>query len=517
MRFLFIFLMVINIVGCNGGSSPENNSLTPEPGSEYVREESFELVEGQKHTLKPYIIEHDFDDMKWTQTCGVPILKDDDSSSLTIDFLAPESDQDETYCIDFTGSHGKDKYIKSYKVTVTAPTLEVYIDHASLPTLQQLMHIVRVYDKNNTTQRFVSWARIKLTEKAKDDLNIKTFPLKGNNTSPELISAISNYIENMNRVNVQIFSNTAHSFSNISPIIRSLSSLDNAKITKIELSDDGSAEYMNLFSWKNTANKLEQLTSGSKVLSDYLDGQSDIVPEYPSSIYGWHKLYNADYLFLRKDYLDVEGDLHELRDYLGGSLKQMAWDQFSTMSSDKQKLLLSIVGFDKAEIEQQYNSSPLPNFIFTGTTTWSGGETREFYAKQQVNVINNAINETSPYYIGEDVDLFFKGHPRGGDINDYIVNSFSDIKSIPSNISFEILMMTGMLPDKIAGIASSLYFTIPGDKVDFIVFTSTDDIADREAALKSPLVQVMLKLNIVKESNILFWSDLPNCETGVCV
>nr|WP_276516366.1 hypothetical protein [Shewanella sairae] len=120
--------------------------------------------------------------------------------------------------------------------------------------------------------------------------------------------------------------------------------------------------------------------------------------------------------------------------------------------------------------------------------TWAGNETREFYAKQQINVINNMI-----------------------------LNAFKDMINIPASISFEVLMMTGSLPDKVAGIASSLYFTIPADKVDFIVFTSSEDITDREEALKSPLVQVMMTLGIVEEESVQFWSDLPNCDSGVCV
>ncbi|TLS74668.1 hypothetical protein [Photobacterium damselae] len=148
---------------------------------------------------------------------------------------------------------------------------------------------------------------------------------------------------------------------------------------------------------------------------------------------------------------------------------------------------------------------------------WAGGETKEYYAQQQVNVINNAINDTSPYYLGEDYDLFFKGHPAGGIINDIILGNFPDMINIPAKISFEVLMMTGMLPDTVAGIASSLYFTIPADKVNFIVFTSSDTITDREEALKSPLVQVMLTLGIVKEKDVLFWADLPDCSSGVCI
>ncbi|MGL5352177.1 MAG: hypothetical protein ACRDA5_02480 [Clostridium sp.] len=294
-------------------------------------------------------------------------------------------------------------------------------------------------------------------------------------------------------------------------------SKDNVEVSEVNLFDDGSAEYIDLYKWKDTENKIGLLAGNLVVLKKYLNKESQEKPDFVSSRYNWHKIYNTKYFFLRKDYLDLETKLNDLSEYLDSSLQQMSWSEFEKLSTYKKKLLLSIIGFDKDKLLQQFNESELPNFVFTGTTTWSGGENREFYAKQQINVINNAINETSPYYLGQVYDLFFKGHPRGDDINEYILSNFSDMTNIPAAVSFEVLMLTGMLPDKVAGIASSLYFTIPGDNVEFIVFTSSDDVNDREEALKSPLVQVMLKLNIVRESDVLFWSDLPNCETGICI
>ncbi|MDF5683320.1 hypothetical protein P3750_25270, partial [Vibrio parahaemolyticus] len=59
--------------------------------------------------------------------------------------------------------------------------------------------------------------------------------------------------------------------------------------------------------------------------------------------------------------------------------------------------------------------------------------------------------------------------------------------------------------------------TIPAENIKFIVFTSSEEITDREQALKSPLVQVMMTLGIVKEENVLFWADMPDCSSGTCI
>lgn len=504
--------MLLFLAACNN----DNLSGTPEHIIDQVK---INVIETENYKVAPVTTPQDIKSYGWSQTCGIPVLSEEDKTSFTFNFTAPELHEDQQYCFEFNATTSKNtKYTTKTTINVVAPTLELYIDNASLPTLHQLMHIIESYEENLTRTRFISWGRVSITdEQVRDMLNISTFPLVSNNTSQKLVDAVKSYAQSKNRLNIEIYSNTTHALKNIKPIISSLSGNPNVNIAEINLYDDGSAEYINLYNWKNTPNKIDALNADLLVMKDYVEGYSTQSPSYMSSRYNWHKLYDTEYHFLRADYLTIEPNLNDLRDYLGNSLEQMDWGKFEQLSKAKQQLFLSIVGFDKDSLEKSYANSPNKNFVFTGTTTWAGNETREFYAKQQINVINNAINETSPLYLGEEYDLFFKGHPRGGDINNMILNAFKDMINIPASISFEVLMMTGSLPDKVAGIASSLYFTIPAEKVDFIVFTSSDDITDREEALKSPLVQVMMKLGIVEKQAVQFWSDLPNCESGVCI
>nr|BAJ07170.1 sialyltransferase-tamavidin 2 fusion protein [synthetic construct] len=456
----------------------------------------------------------------WVQTCGTQqLLTEQNKESISLSVVAPRLDDDEKYCFDFNGVSNKgEKYITKVTLNVVAPSLEVYVDHASLPTLQQLMDIIKSEEENPTAQRYIAWGRIVPTDEQMKELNITSFALINNHTPADLVQEIVKQAQTKHRLNVKLSSNTAHSFDNLVPILKELNSFNNVTVTNIDLYDDGSAEYVNLYNWRDTLNKTDNLKIGKDYLEDVINGiNEDTSNTGTSSVYNWQKLYPANYHFLRKDYLTLEPSLHELRDYIGDSLKQMQWDGFKKFNSKQQELFLSIVNFDKQKLQNEYNSSNLPNFVFTGTTVWAGNHEREYYAKQQINVINNAINESSPHYLGNSYDLFFKGHPGGGIINTLIMQNYPSMVDIPSKISFEVLMMTDMLPDAVAGIASSLYFTIPAEKIKFIVFTSTETITDRETALRSPLVQVMIKLGIVKEENVLFWADLPNCETGVCI
>ncbi|CEO41947.1 PKD domain-containing protein [Photobacterium kishitanii] len=456
----------------------------------------------------------------WVQTCGTQqLLTTQNKESISLSIMAPRLEKDEKYCFDFNGVNDKgDKYITKVILNVVSPSLEVYVDHASLPALQQLMDIIKSEEQNPTTQRYISWWRINPTDEQMKELNITRFPLINNHTSSELVQAIVKQAQTKHRLNVKLSSNTARSFYNLMPILKALNTFNNVTITNIDLYDDGSAEYVDLYNWRNSVNKIYNLQLGKDSLEDVISGVTDNYSGSEiASIYNWQQLYPTKYHFLRKDYLTLEPSLHELRDYLGDSLKQMQWDGFKKFNSKQQELFLSIVGFDKQKLQNEYNSSNLPNFVFTGTTVWAGDHEKEYYANKQIDVIDNAINESSPYYLGKSYDLFFKGHPGAGIINTLIMQNFPTMIDIPSIISFEVLMMTDMLPDAVAGMASSLYFTIPSDKIKFIVFTSSDTITDRETALQSALVQVMIKLGIVKEENVLFWADLPNCETGICI
>lgn len=146
-----------------------------------------------------------------------------------------------------------------------------------------------------------------------------------------------------------------------------------------------------------------------------------------------------------------------------GKLSKMDWTAYQQLTPEQQAFYLTLVGFND-EVKQSLEVQQA-KFIFTGTTTWEGNtDVREYYAQQQLNLLNHFTQAEGDLFIGDHYKIYFKGHPRGGEINDYILNNAKNITNIPANISFEVLMMTGLLPDKVGGVASSLYFSLPKEK-----------------------------------------------------
>lgn len=496
-----------------------SDALANQESVEYINRD---VIEGEKFYLFGDNVFSDKSILSWTQTCGEPASLSFDDSSMRFFFLAPKSATDLSYCFSVVIRKGTGEVILSqFNFRVVAPTLEVYIDPASIPALNHLLYIIDTYEENASRARFVAWSRIDVSHNSsiKKLLNIETFPLKNkNDISDEMVAAIKDKSLKTERLNIELFTNAKWSMNHISTIARMLSNIKSgARISKIRIYDDGSSEYIDLYNWIESGGTASDLVSGKEALVTYLHGDSDVIPDFMRSKYNWHEIYNVDYYFIRPEYLRLESRLNGLYEHLHANLKRINYNIFSSLSEKKQQLFLDVVGFDRVKLVHDYGLSEDDNLIFTGTTTWNVGHERQFYADQQINVLRNVKYSTGALYPGKKYDFFFKGHPAGKDINKRIESAFDGMISIPSNISFEVLMMTGMLPDKIGGIASSLYLSLPRDKISFIVFSSTDDISNLHDAINSPLVQIMIKLNIISEHSVVFWSDLPDCSTGTCV
>lgn len=514
-KVLYVFFLVLSLFGCGGDNSSVEDTVEEHEEFTIDAGDNVEAIEN-KSVFLTGSLKGKVDSIKWIQVSGKNVHLNN-NTSLKASFNAPELTQDEVLVFKLTASDQYSTKEDFVRVNITAPTVSVYVDHASLPTLQQLAIIID--DKNGyENKKFVSWGRVNIPDDIANKLNIVKVSLSGNNTSQELIDLLYDYSLKTNRFKLILFTNTAHATNNIKDIVKLSNERSNVQIGRIELFDDGSAEYIDLYGWKPYLDKAYDLNMAADSFEQYVNGLSNDINTYGvAGRYSLSKNYPVKYHFLRADYLDVEPDLSVLKEFLGGSVSQMKWDYIDNFDEEQKQLFYHSVGLKPEELEAEYNKKDNDNFIFTGTTTWAGGETREFYAQQQINVLKNAVLDSGDLYLGKQYDLFFKGHPAGNDINTMILNGFPEMYDIKSSISFEVLMMAGLLPQKVGGIASSLYFSLPSEKIDFLVFTSSKDVTDREEAMKSSLVQVMLKLNIIKEEQVKFWSDLKDCSSGVCI
>lgn len=148
----FLFLTLILLTACNNSEDYTPSIYKLDINQTVTDEENVNL----EPTNQSNII---FTKHSWVQTCGTQqLLTTQNKESISLSIMAPRLEKDEKYCFDFNGVNNKgDEYTTKVILNVVSPSLEVYVDHASLPTLQQLMDIIKSEEKNPTTQRYISW------------------------------------------------------------------------------------------------------------------------------------------------------------------------------------------------------------------------------------------------------------------------------------------------------------------------------------------------------------------------
>ncbi|NRD72057.1 hypothetical protein HQQ94_02120 [Shewanella sp. VB17] len=372
--------------------------------------------------------------------------------------------------------------------------LEIYIDRATLPTIQQMTMIIA---NNSSHKKLIYWSRHPLT-----DQNI----LK--NINGESCSSIDNIHQRLIEIlsprdtcHITIYGNTYWS-KDIARLIRKISNIPKINIQKLELIDDGSSEYRKMYTWESLGlnNQIKSLTQGENNLKSYisgsenkvirfLTGKSNKLPRSIGSIFNWHKLFPTTYHMLRMDYME-KPELRQLKEHLQGNTKQIRWDYISSHSftHEQKTLFYRMINFKS----ENFNYHKKNSFMFIGvdsTTTNSD---------IQIRVISDSLSDQGVIPSIGKTNLLFKGHPFA-DFNDKIIDAHK-MQSMNSSIPFETLIMAELLPQKIGGMESSLYFSLPQNyKIEYIVFEGTADDIE-----KNSLVQIMLYLNIITPQQIFF-------------
>lgn len=533
--YLLVVISTVLLIGCNNDYKHNdvcNKSLENSTKNIEIKQENLfvNIFDGGQVNLK---IPDGFKENKWIQTCGPSLMLEKQNNEYV--FNAPILRKDTKFCYSFLSEFAKKRNIS---INVTSKKIEIYIDHASLPTLQQLVKIIKKNKEEHGNKRIISWQRISIKKEQLSQINGIFIGGRQSVLMNGILREIRTEAEKYNRIELELNTNTSHSYNNLMPILKLSKDYNNIKIKSIDLYDDGSLEYVDLYNFsKNIASQNSYLsdlinksyeidnyinTSGNmptSIVRQEIDALPNISIDSIASAYSWHRFYPTVYHFLRSDYLDKNINLEDFKTFLGNAVQQMKWDQYSFFNKEQKMLFEKITGFNPSQMEKLYTDDKSPDFIFTGTAAW-GKKEKGFYAQEQVNVIRNAILDSGDFYLGKKHNVFFKGHPnqKVKSINDEILTSIADIKNISANISLEVLQMTGMLAKGgVGGMASSLYFTIPQSKVRFIVFSSSKYIHSKDDLLNTPLVQIMLQLNIVEKENLYFWNDLKRCNQYYCV
>ncbi|MCW9718047.1 hypothetical protein [Avibacterium sp. 21-599] len=386
--------------------------------------------------------------------------------------------------------------------------LEVYLDYASLPSLNMIFDLVEKKD-DLEVEKVVGFERFnlgndKLQYFPKDKLSF--YPVSLQNIEPFSNKLFNTIKDSSDKVDLVIHTNLDHSLFSLLSIWKKLEPLkDKFEITKLYLYDDGSMNYKKLYENRNK-DISTILQSSYQNLGEHLRTYNrDIQDLHSLSRYTWHKFFPTEYILLRPDYLSIDVKMKPLKDYLSDHVSTMNWERFNQLTQEEKNLFLKIVNFNE-EIYNKLKNNNLnqKTFIFTGTTTWFEDQNERLKnAKLQTKILNKFLDKNGEFYLGDDIKVYFKGHPKGGDINEYILQE-TGAENIPANIPFEVLIMTDTLPDFVGGIMSSVYFSLPTKNISKVVFLSSEKIKNEQDARSEILSQLMLMLGIIKPEQIIF-------------
>ena len=370
--------------------------------------------------------------------------------------------------------------------------LEIYLDRATLPTIQQMTQII---ESKSTNVKFIAWQRYQIKNvPLLESLNAIFFTDR-----QKQIDAVISYLRENDKINNIVIHGSTFWSVDVVNLIKSIRNEDINVNIELELYDDGGAEYVRLydFSMLDTAEQEEQIAQAELNISSSINGLEEFTSTIPN-MFGFGRLYKTTYHMLRADIFETTLNLGALKKSLDNSIHQMKWDYFKGFTLKQKEQFYAFTEFNPELLKKQYAESNKKNFIFVGTN--KGTAT----AQEQINIISEAKNTNSIIIENSiaDYDLFFKGHPSA-DYNQEILTAHN-MTEIYNKIPFETLIMTETLPDAFGGMGSSVFFSIPKTVENkFIFYKSGTDIE------KTSLIQVMLKLGIIDIGNVKLISDLP--------
>ena len=142
----------------------------------------------------------------------------------------------------------------------------------------------------------------------------------------------------------------------------------------------------------------------------------------------------------------------------GASFEDIDFNKLNKKLSDETKAdLYKMAGFDYEKYSKIFQEKKV--FMFFGGFYIGGGN--HLYQAEF-----NYVKELQKKY--PDHHFFFKPHPSYSafDRERVFKDVFDDVELVPAQIPYELFIIAGLVPDKISGRASSLFFTLDNDRIE---------------------------------------------------
>lgn len=241
--------------------------------------------------------------------------------------------------------------------------------------------------------------------------------------------------------------------------------IDSSRV-KVTLLSDGTGTY-DIFS-KVTDQRWGEIVDEVEALNWNMD-KNRIQPRLAE----FDSYDRAYYLATRPNYrlLLQDGNLLEpSSEFMGEQMRKMSLmsitplQLLNNLTAKRQETFYKMASFDKDGFAAKFDKSSKKNLVIIGTNTGSNGE-------PQINYVQSVVNK-----YGGEYDIFFKPHPSDPNSRDF-ETLFPGLTLLPGQMPFEIFVWSLMDKiDVIGGYQSTVFLTVPVEKVKFIFGAPSADI-----------------------------------------
>lgn len=250
--------------------------------------------------------------------------------------------------------------------------------------------------------------------------------------------------------------------------------IDSARV-EVSMLSDGTGTYNNFYDYFGDAVTAEQNWNDYAAEVEALDWnhggrypETRALPEFES--YTW-----PYYLSTRPGYRLVMQDgslLESSSPFIAGKLGEMdiesvqPYEMLSALPESARRQFYDMAGFDYDEFAALFDASPKGNLIIIGTSHQSAAS-----EQQQRDYVARIVGQYGAAY-----DIFFKPHPADTSSASYETD-FPGLTLLPGQMPFEIFVWSLMdRVDMIGGYPSTVFLTVPVDKVRFIFAANAESL-----------------------------------------
>ena len=245
--------------------------------------------------------------------------------------------------------------------------------------------------------------------------------------------------------------------------------IDSARV-KVSMLSDGTGTYNNFYNYFGDAATAEQNWDTYAAEVEALDWnhggrypETRSLPEFESYTWPYYLSTRPDYRLVVQDGSLLESSCPFITEKLGEMEIEsiQPYEMLSALPESARKRFYDMAGFDYDEFAALFDASPKKNLVIIGTSHGS-----EESARQQRDYVARIVEQ-----YGEGHDIFFKPHP-GDEIE------FPGLTLLPGQMPFEIFVWALIdRVDMIGGYPSTVFLTVPLDKVRFIFAANAESMA----------------------------------------